>query len=83
LEVRTYAKTTAAGGRTALVLREETVLRPGESRAYLPGDVHDTRCQSESALLFRFTERDLRIEDQVDGQVTRFIEDGGVWTTAA
>jgi hypothetical protein len=82
LEVRTYAKITPEDARPHLVLREETVLRPGMARAYLPGDIHDTRCLSGSALLIRFTERDLRVEDQADRQVTRYVEQGGVWTTA-
>ena len=80
LEVRTYAKVLGPDGRPRLVLRDESLLRPGEARAYLPGDIHDTRCVSESALLFRFTERDLRHEDQVEGQVTRFVQQDAMWT---
>jgi hypothetical protein len=49
-------------------------------QVYLPGDIHDTRCLSDSALLFRFTERDLRVEDKVHHRVTRYIEQNGVWT---
>jgi hypothetical protein len=80
LRVRTYAKTLTADGKAKLVQRDETMLLPGEARAYLPGDIHDTCCVSDTALLFRFTERDLRHEDQVERKVTRFIDDGGVWT---
>ena len=83
LEVRTYAKVTDSTGRVRLVLRDETVLQPGDARAYLPGDIHDTRCLSSTALLFRFTERDLRHEDQVERTMTRFIDEGGVWTVPA
>jgi hypothetical protein len=83
LEVRTYARIAPSGGKPELVLRGETVLHPGTARAYLPGDIHDTRCLSGSALLFRFTERDLRVEDRVDRQVTRYVEQDGIWTTAA
>ena len=50
--------------------RLENILRPGEARAYLPGDIHDTRCLSDQALVFRFTERDLKREDQVEGRAT-------------
>jgi hypothetical protein len=35
---------------------------------------------TELALLFRFTGRDLRIEDRQEHRVTRYIERGGVWT---
>lgn len=80
LEIGTYAKVLSANGRVQLVLRETSVLRPGEARAYLPGDIHDTRCLSDTALLFRFTERDLRHEDQVEHQLTRFVERDGKWT---
>ena len=83
LQVRTYAKVVTAVGKPKLVQRDEVVLRPGEARAYLPGDIHDTQCLSDTALLFRFTERDLRHEDQVERQVTRFVDDGGVWTVGA
>lgn len=83
LEIRTYARIMDPGGRPQLVLRDETVLRPGEARAYLPGDIHDTRCLSDTALLFRFTERDLRHEDQVERKLTRFVEQDGLWTVPA
>jgi hypothetical protein len=81
LEIGTYVKVAEPGGNVRLVRRETSVLRPGQARAYLPGDIHDTRCLSGSGLLFRFTERDLRHEDKVERQVTRFIERDGQWTT--
>jgi len=80
LEVGTYAKVTDAQGEVRLVRRDMHVLRPGEAKAYLPGDVHDTRCLSDTALLLRFTERDLRHEDQVEHRMTRFVERDGEWT---
>jgi hypothetical protein len=78
LEIGTYAKVADSGGHR-LVRRETILLRPGEARAYLPGDIHDTRCLTESALVFRFTERDLRREDQVERMVTRFVDCNGEW----
>lgn len=80
LEVGTYAKVIDAAGQVQLVRRDMHVLRPGEARAYLPGDIHDTRCLSNHALLFRFTERDLGHEDRVERKLTRFVERGGEWT---
>jgi len=80
LEVGTYVKVGEAEGDVRLVRRDMHVLRPGEARAYLPGDIHDTRCLSEEALLFRFTERDLRHEDRVERKLTRFVERHGEWT---
>jgi hypothetical protein len=80
LEIGTYAKVTDAQGKVRLVRRDMHVLRPGEARAYLPGDIHDTRCLSDTALLFRFTERDLRHEDHVERKLTRFVVRNGEWT---
>lgn len=80
LEVGTYVRVLDPAGKVRLVRRDMHVLRPGEARAYLPGDIHDTRCLSDTALLFRFTERDLRYEDQVEHRLTRFVDGGGEWT---
>jgi hypothetical protein len=82
LEVGTYAKV-AEDARERLVRRDMHVLRPGEARAYLPGDIHDTRCLTDQAMVFRFTERDLRHEDQVERRVTRFVERDGEWVAPA
>jgi len=80
LEVGTYSKVKQPDGTVSLIEGDKSVLRPGEARAYLPGEVHDTRCLSGTALLLRFTERDLRHEDQVEGKVTRFVWRDGRWT---
>jgi hypothetical protein len=45
------------------------VLRRGDVRVFLPGDIHDTRCTSGPLTLFRFTSRDFKRED-----VTRYPE---------
>lgn len=82
LEIGTYVKVEDPGG-DRLVQRETALLRPGEARAYLPGDIHDTRCLTENALVFRFTERDLKHEDQAEQHVTRFVERGGEWFAPA
>ena len=80
LEIGTYARIVDPSGKVRLVRRDMHLLRPGEARAYLPGDIHDTRCLSDTALLFRFTERDLRHEDMVEHKLSRFIERDGEWT---
>ena len=43
---------------------------------YLPGDIHDTRCVTGPALLFRFTERDLKREDKEERRVTQICRAG-------
>lgn len=83
IEMRTYGRVEDEGGRVRLVQRDSTIMRPGQALAYLPGDIHDTRCLSDTALLFRFTERDLRVEDRVEGRLTRYAEQDGAWTPAA
>lgn len=80
LEIGTYGRVQDANG-DRLVKRDTIVLRPGEARAYLPGDIHDTQCLTASALVFRFTERDLRYEDQVEHRVIRFVEYADAWRT--
>lgn len=83
IEMGTYAPVSDASGNVRLVQRDSTRVQSGQVQAYLPGDVHDTRCISKSALLFRFTERDLRIEDRVERKLTRYVDRNGVWTPAA
>ncbi|MFO0575242.1 MAG: hypothetical protein U1A78_14725 [Polyangia bacterium] len=80
IEMGTYGRIEAPDGQVRLVKRDSTVLRAGQAQVYLPGDIHDTRCLSGSALLFRFTERDLRIEDRQEHRVTRYVDRGGIWT---
>ncbi|RIX27098.1 cupin domain-containing protein [Sphingomonas edaphi] len=80
LEISTYVRVPWGDG-SRLVRRETHILRPGHARLYFPGDIHDTRCLTEQALVFRFTERDLRHEDQVENKLTRFIEQDGHWVS--
>ncbi|MBN8831945.1 MAG: hypothetical protein J0G94_15285 [Sphingomonadales bacterium] len=80
IEMRTYTRVEDPRTGVRLVRRDATRVQAGQVQVYLPGDIHDTRCLSDSALLFRFTERDLRVEDKVHHQVTRYIEQNGVWT---
>lgn len=80
VEMRSYVRIAGSGGGSQLVRRDAVIVRPGEVLAYLPGDIHDTRCLTETALLFRFTERDLKLEE-TQGHVRRYAEPDDVWTT--
>lgn len=82
-EMGTYARVAQPDGQVRLVKRNATLVRAGQAQVYLPGDIHDTRCGTGSALLFRFTERDLKIEDRQEHRVTRYVERDGAWTTDA
>ena len=80
IEMGTYARIEQPDGSIRLVKRNSTLVRPGQVQVYLPGDIHDTRCVTGPALLFRFTERDLKKEDRVEHRVTRYVERDGAWT---
>ena len=80
IEMGSYARVTEADGQVRLVKRDATIVRPGQAMVYLPGDIHDTRCISGPALLFRFTDRDLKKEDLEEHQVTRYVEMNRIWT---
>lgn len=62
MQMKTYMPITNQKGVMNLVCRESYPVRPGECRTYLPSDIHDTKCTSESALLFRLTSCDLKKE---------------------
>ena len=83
IEMGTYARIEAPDGSVRLVKRDSTLVRPGQVQVYLPGDIHDTQCISGPAVLFRFTERDLKQEDKEEHRVTRYVERDGVWTLGA
>lgn len=79
-EMGTYARIEDARGKTRLVRRSQTLVKPGQAQVYLPGDIHDTLCVAGPMLQFRFTERDLRHEDAVEKKVTRYVQGDGYWT---
>ncbi len=83
IEMGTYARITGLDGSIKLVKRDSTLVRPGMVQVYLPGDIHDTCCISGPALLFRFTERDLKREDKEEHRITRYVDRSGDWTIGA
>jgi hypothetical protein len=78
-EMGTYGQVDGPDGSVRLVKRNATLVKPGQVQVYLPGDIHDTLCVAGPALLFRFTERDLKREDLVEKKVTRYIQHDGFW----
>lgn len=72
-EMGTYARVADAHGQTRLVKRDSSILRAGQVKVYLPGDIHDTRCTEGPLLLYRFTSTDLKNEN-----VTRYAQRDGV-----
>lgn len=69
MEMSTYRRVHDLQGSAHLVKRESFVLRAGDIRVFLPGDIHDTRCTTGPLTLFRFTSRDFKREE-----VTRYPE---------
>jgi hypothetical protein len=53
------------------VLLEMVRLTSGESKTYLKGEIHDTRCLSEVATIKRITSLDLAVEEK-EGRMQRF-----------
>jgi len=83
IEMGTYVRGTGPDGTVQLVKRDATLVRPGQLKVFLPGDIHDTRCISGPALLYRFTDRDLKKEEKEERRVTRYVERDGAWTERA
>jgi hypothetical protein len=77
-EMGTYARLEDPNGKTVIVQRDSSVIRPGQVNVYLPGDIHDTRCTAGPLLLFRFTSCDLKKED-----VKRYAQRDGLWAEGA
>ena len=71
MEMATYRRVHDLHGNAHIVRRESFVLRAGEVRVFLPGDIHDTRCTAGPLTLFRLTSRDFKKEE-----VTRYPEPG-------
>jgi hypothetical protein len=81
-KMRSYAQIKKDDGTVKLVRRDTTLVASGKVMVYLPGDIHDTLCVSGPSLLFRFTERDLHLDDKEGHKVTRYVETDGDWTLA-
>lgn len=64
IEMGSYKRLRDVNSEPRLVRRNKEQLKQGDSRVYLPGDIHDTKCLSESVLMLRFTSCDLSKEKQ-------------------
>jgi hypothetical protein len=73
MEMETYARAINQQGKLQLVNRERYRMLPGDSKVFLPLDIHDTRCVSETVTILRFTSCDLKREDR-EGRMIRYSE---------
>lgn len=71
MEMGTYVRIPGKDEEFKIVRREKYRVMPGESRVYLPGDIHDTKCISDSVLMFRLTSIDLKDEVRL-GRMHRY-----------
>jgi len=77
MEMSTYRHVHDLRGNAYIVKRESFLLRSGDVRVFLPGDIHDTRCTAGPLSLFRFTSRDFKKEE-----MTRYPEPTSAVRTA-
>jgi hypothetical protein len=63
VEMGNYFSWEKSPGQSQLVLKDKINLINGDVKIYYPGDIHDTRCLSENALILRLTSCDLKIEE--------------------
>lgn len=64
IEMGTYKRLKDTQNAPRLVRHAKEQLKQGDSRIYLPGDIHDTKCLSASILMLRLTSCDLETEKQ-------------------
>ncbi len=72
MEMSTYSAVNGENEQTNLITRGASQINVGECSTYLPGDIHDTKCLSEYALLFRLTSCDFTIEKR-EGRLMQFV----------
>lgn len=73
LEMGTYGRVIDQRGKLRLVNRETYRMQAGDCRVFLPSDIHDTRCISDSVRILRLTSCDLKKED-LEGRMIRYLE---------
>lgn len=71
IEMGSYKRLQDKNTEPQLVRRSAELLSEGDSRVYLPGDIHDTKCLSDSVLMLRFTSCDLAIETK-QGRMNKY-----------
>jgi hypothetical protein len=74
MEMGTYGLVKKQDGEFTIVKRESYRVQQGESRVYLPGDIHDTKCISSSVLMFRLTSTDLK-EEKRAGRMHQYAQE--------
>jgi hypothetical protein len=71
VEMGNYINLAKSCSLSKLVLKSSEQLTAGDCHKYLPGEIHDTRCISEDAIILRLTSCDLKVEER-EGRMLRF-----------
>lgn len=71
VKMGSYFKATQPNGNEHLILKNYENLQAGDTRIYFPGEIHDTLCLSETAVILRLTSLDLRVEEN-SGRMKRY-----------
>lgn len=73
IEMGTYKRIQDAQAEPQLVRHSKEQLKQGDYRLYLPREIHDTNCLSDSVLMLRLTSCDLEIEKQ-QGRMNKYLK---------
>jgi len=71
IAINTFKQITSTNGETHLVSRGADVIASGGCRVFLPGDIHDTKCLSDTFIQYRLTSTDFKKEIH-EGRLIRF-----------
>lgn len=71
MEMGNYINWIKPTGQSHLILKDKINLKSGDVKIYYPGDIHDTKCISENAIILRLTSCDLKTEES-EGRMKRF-----------
>jgi hypothetical protein len=71
MEMGSYINSPHVDGSDRLIRKSRETLKAGDTRIYFPGEIHDTLCKSENAVVLRLTSADLREEENA-GRMKRF-----------
>lgn len=71
VEMGNYANWVTSPNQSQLILKNKVNLKSGDAQIYYPGDIHDTECFSDNAIILRLTSCDLKVEE-TEGRMKRF-----------
>lgn len=71
VEMGNYFEASSSYRPNHLILKNREILPAGNIRIYLPGEIHDTRCISETTTILRLTSLNLKEEERA-GRMKRY-----------